>query len=89
MYIFGGWIPVPESDKHNALGAEWICTNSLNVLNFGQYISLQIYHTLVRVVAQSDAFKRASLLVWFCQNMVLILFKHLILLKLLLCFKET
>ncbi|XP_044042987.1 host cell factor 2 isoform X2 [Siniperca chuatsi] len=33
MYVFGGWIPVPESDKHNALGTEWICTNSLSVLN--------------------------------------------------------
>ncbi|XP_070709872.1 host cell factor 2 [Pempheris klunzingeri] len=33
MYVFGGWIPVPDSDKHNALGAEWICTNSLSVLN--------------------------------------------------------
>ncbi|XP_076577970.1 host cell factor 2 isoform X4 [Chaetodon auriga] len=33
MYVFGGWIPVPESDKHNALGIEWICTNSLSVLN--------------------------------------------------------
>ncbi|KAK2858795.1 hypothetical protein Q5P01_003415 [Channa striata] len=33
MFVFGGWIPVPESDKHNALGAEWICTNSLSVLN--------------------------------------------------------
>ncbi|XP_038594842.1 host cell factor 2 [Micropterus salmoides] len=33
MYVFGGWIPVPESDKHIALGTEWICTNSLCVLN--------------------------------------------------------
>ncbi|XP_070785281.1 host cell factor 2 [Enoplosus armatus] len=33
MYVFGGWIPVPESDKHNALGTKWICTNSLSVLN--------------------------------------------------------
>ncbi|XP_070848653.1 host cell factor 2 isoform X2 [Chaetodon trifascialis] len=33
MYVFGGWIPVPESDKHGALGIEWICTNSLSVLN--------------------------------------------------------
>ncbi|XP_044199849.1 host cell factor 2 isoform X2 [Thunnus albacares] len=33
MYVFGGWIPVPESDKPNALGTEWICTNSLSVLN--------------------------------------------------------
>ncbi|XP_041820099.1 host cell factor 2 [Chelmon rostratus] len=33
MYVFGGWIPVPESDKHSALGIEWICTNSLSVLN--------------------------------------------------------
>lgn len=40
MYVFGGWIPVPESDKHSALGIEWICTNSLSVLNLGQYISL-------------------------------------------------
>ncbi|XP_058480255.1 host cell factor 2 [Solea solea] len=33
MYVFGGWIPVPESDNHNALGTKWICTNSLNLLN--------------------------------------------------------
>uniref|UniRef100_UPI0037E895A3 host cell factor 2 n=1 Tax=Semicossyphus pulcher TaxID=241346 RepID=UPI0037E895A3 len=33
MYVFGGWIPIPESDEHNALGTEWICTNSLSVLN--------------------------------------------------------
>ncbi|XP_029016228.1 host cell factor 2 [Betta splendens] len=33
MYVFGGWIPVPESDKHNALETQWICTNSLSVLN--------------------------------------------------------
>ncbi|XP_034433514.1 host cell factor 2 isoform X3 [Hippoglossus hippoglossus] len=33
MYVFGGWIPVPESDKHNALETKWICTNSLSVLN--------------------------------------------------------
>ncbi|TDG96890.1 hypothetical protein EPR50_G00233160 [Perca flavescens] len=33
MYVFGGWIPVPESDEHNALGTEWICSDSLTVLN--------------------------------------------------------
>ncbi|XP_055761569.1 host cell factor 2-like isoform X1 [Salvelinus fontinalis] len=33
MYVFGGWVPVPETDTPNALGAEWICTNSLSVLN--------------------------------------------------------
>ncbi|XP_065807632.1 host cell factor 2 isoform X2 [Labrus bergylta] len=33
MYVFGGWIPVPESEKHKAPGIEWICTNSLSVLN--------------------------------------------------------
>ncbi|XP_069012681.1 host cell factor 2 isoform X4 [Embiotoca jacksoni] len=33
MYVFGGWIPVPESDKHIASGTEWVCTNSLSVLN--------------------------------------------------------
>uniref|UniRef100_A0A8C9Z4H4 Host cell factor C2 n=1 Tax=Sander lucioperca TaxID=283035 RepID=A0A8C9Z4H4_SANLU len=38
MYVFGGWIPVPESDEHNALGTEWICSDSLTVLNLGQYI---------------------------------------------------
>ncbi|XP_047430738.1 host cell factor 2 [Mugil cephalus] len=31
MYVFGGWIPVPESDRH--VGTEWICSNSLSVLN--------------------------------------------------------
>ncbi|XP_039892805.1 host cell factor 2 isoform X1 [Simochromis diagramma] len=33
MYVFGGWIPAPESEMHIALGTEWICTNSLSVLN--------------------------------------------------------
>ncbi|KAL0962814.1 hypothetical protein UPYG_G00345840 [Umbra pygmaea] len=33
MYVFGGWVPVSETDKLNDLGAEWICTNSLSVLN--------------------------------------------------------
>ncbi|XP_051248745.1 host cell factor 2 isoform X1 [Dicentrarchus labrax] len=33
MYVFGGWIPVPESNKHIDLGTEWICTNSLSLLN--------------------------------------------------------
>ncbi|XP_018585411.2 host cell factor 2 isoform X1 [Scleropages formosus] len=34
MYVFGGWVPVVRTeDKPNALGAEWICTNSLSVLN--------------------------------------------------------
>ncbi|XP_040886622.1 host cell factor 2 [Toxotes jaculatrix] len=33
MYVFGGWVPIPESDEHSALGTEWICSNSLSVLN--------------------------------------------------------
>ncbi|XP_012679011.1 host cell factor 2 [Clupea harengus] len=34
MYVFGGWVPVVESEnKPNALGVEWICTNSLSLLN--------------------------------------------------------
>ncbi|KAM4711990.1 host cell factor 2 [Anableps anableps] len=33
MYVFGGWIPVPESDKRVAAGTEWICSNSLDSLN--------------------------------------------------------
>ncbi|XP_072235204.1 host cell factor 2 [Leuresthes tenuis] len=33
MFVFGGWIPVPESDRHIAEGTEWICTNSLSALN--------------------------------------------------------
>lgn len=38
MYVFGGWVPVVESEnKPNALGVEWICTNSLSLLNLGQY----------------------------------------------------
>ncbi|KAM6895784.1 host cell factor 2-like [Xenentodon cancila] len=31
MYVFGGWIPVPES--HRQSGLDWICTNSLSVLS--------------------------------------------------------
>lgn len=38
MYVFGGWVPVVESEnKPNALGVEWICTNSLSLLNLGKY----------------------------------------------------
>ncbi|XP_030623631.1 host cell factor 2 [Chanos chanos] len=34
MYVFGGWVPVMETEnKPNALGVEWICSNSLSVLN--------------------------------------------------------
>ncbi|XP_029318399.1 host cell factor 2 isoform X2 [Cottoperca gobio] len=33
MYVFGGWIPVPESDQHNASGTEWICSDALSALN--------------------------------------------------------
>lgn len=41
MYVFGGWVPVVESEnKPNALGVEWICTNSLSLLNLGQYCKL-------------------------------------------------
>lgn len=36
MYVFGGWIPIPEAEKEKAIGTEWICTNSLNVLNLGE-----------------------------------------------------
>ncbi|XP_076861370.1 host cell factor 2 [Brachyhypopomus gauderio] len=34
MYVFGGWVPAEDSDgKTNALGPEWICTNSMAILN--------------------------------------------------------
>ncbi|KAM9327599.1 host cell factor 2 [Pholidichthys leucotaenia] len=33
MYVFGGWIPVPESDRDVTFETQWICTNSLSVLN--------------------------------------------------------
>lgn len=33
MYVFGGWVPIPESEKDKAIGTDWICTNSLSVLN--------------------------------------------------------
>ncbi|XP_061618253.1 host cell factor 2 isoform X5 [Phyllopteryx taeniolatus] len=33
MFVFGGWIPVPESEKRNAAGIKWICTNSLCALD--------------------------------------------------------
>lgn len=43
MYVFGGWIPVPESDKHTASGTEWICTNSISVLNLGTFTGQHTY----------------------------------------------
>lgn len=54
MYVFGGWVPVPESDEDNASGTEWICSDSLSVLNLGQYISLKISHTPIRVFTQGE-----------------------------------
>ncbi|XP_036433525.1 host cell factor 2 [Colossoma macropomum] len=34
MFVFGGWVPVEETEgRQNSLGEEWICTNSLSVLN--------------------------------------------------------
>uniref|UniRef100_A0A3B4AIJ7 Host cell factor Kelch-repeats domain-containing protein n=1 Tax=Periophthalmus magnuspinnatus TaxID=409849 RepID=A0A3B4AIJ7_9GOBI len=33
MYVFGGWVPIPETEREKAIGTEWICTNSLSVLN--------------------------------------------------------
>ncbi|KAK1906646.1 Host cell factor 2 [Dissostichus eleginoides] len=33
MFVFGGWIPAPESDRHTAVEPEWICSDSLTVLN--------------------------------------------------------
>ncbi|CAJ1054482.1 host cell factor 2 isoform X1 [Xyrichtys novacula] len=33
MFVFGGWIPVPEAEKDDALGKEWICSSSLSVLS--------------------------------------------------------
>uniref|UniRef100_A0A3Q2QVP5 Host cell factor C2 n=1 Tax=Fundulus heteroclitus TaxID=8078 RepID=A0A3Q2QVP5_FUNHE len=34
MYVFGGWVPAPGSDGHITAGTEWICSNSLDCLNF-------------------------------------------------------
>ncbi|XP_028810849.1 host cell factor 2-like [Denticeps clupeoides] len=34
MFVFGGWVPVADAeDEPDALGAEWICTNSLYALS--------------------------------------------------------
>ncbi|XP_013881614.1 host cell factor 2 [Austrofundulus limnaeus] len=33
MFVFGGWVLVPGSEKRVSAEAEWMCTNSLNVLN--------------------------------------------------------
>ncbi|XP_061922636.1 host cell factor 2 [Entelurus aequoreus] len=33
MFLFGGWVPVPESEKQKAAGMKWICTNALSLLN--------------------------------------------------------
>ena len=48
---------MPELDKHNALGAEWICTNSLSVLNLGQYIAPKLsfkFHNALVVSGFAD-----------------------------------
>lgn len=37
MYVFGGWIPLTESNKHGVSGTKWICSGSSSVLNLGQY----------------------------------------------------
>lgn len=33
MYVFGGWVPVAESDKSESSEAEWVCSGSLSALN--------------------------------------------------------
>ncbi|KAK5876357.1 hypothetical protein CesoFtcFv8_025721 [Champsocephalus esox] len=33
MFVFGGWIPASESDRHTAVEPEWICSDSLTALN--------------------------------------------------------
>ncbi|XP_072529052.1 host cell factor 2 [Salminus brasiliensis] len=34
MYVFGGWVPAEETeDETNASGVEWMCTNTLSMLN--------------------------------------------------------
>lgn len=56
MYVFGGWIPVPEMDKNNSIGAEWICTNTLSILNLGQYF-FQVSDSFIRVFTQAETQK--------------------------------
>ncbi|CAL1568706.1 unnamed protein product [Knipowitschia caucasica] len=33
MYVFGGWRPIPETARDKVIGTEWICSNSLSILN--------------------------------------------------------
>ncbi|XP_072311077.1 host cell factor 2 [Eucyclogobius newberryi] len=33
MYVFGGWMPIPDTERDKVVGTEWICTDSLSVLN--------------------------------------------------------
>uniref|UniRef100_A0A8C6UEE9 Host cell factor C2 n=1 Tax=Neogobius melanostomus TaxID=47308 RepID=A0A8C6UEE9_9GOBI len=33
MFVFGGWVPIAETERDKAIGKEWICTNSLSILN--------------------------------------------------------
>ncbi|XP_024150389.1 host cell factor 2 [Oryzias melastigma] len=33
MYVFGGWVPAPEPQRHTDSAVKWVCTNSLSVLN--------------------------------------------------------
>ncbi|KAK5848789.1 hypothetical protein PBY51_008482 [Eleginops maclovinus] len=33
MFVFGGWVPAPEPYQNTAVEPEWICSDSLSVLN--------------------------------------------------------
>ena len=44
MFVFGGWIPLISSDKHdqNTNEKEWKCTNTLAALNLGINIYIRL-----------------------------------------------
>lgn len=63
MFVFGGWIPASESDRHTAVEPEWICSDSLTALNLGEYITL--------ISTQGETLERASSFGDSCQHLLL------------------
>lgn len=53
MYVFGGWIPLTESNKHGVSGTKWICSGSSSVLNLGQYFLIHLL-VLIAVVKGTE-----------------------------------
>lgn len=41
MYVFGGWVPLVINDSKATTEREWKCTNTLAVLDLGEYVAFE------------------------------------------------